>query len=140
MSTAHVRGAHSIPTERRRGLRLPCAVGVAERHPQWRAEGRTLNLSEGGLLMQRLCDRAMWPGERIELELLLPDEPTLRAFAQVIEPVEDVFFHSARLRFVYLSTGNQRRLRAYLRGRDRHATLRYPIARIALIGQRGPMS
>lgn len=119
--------------ERRTHTRAPCRVSVRELRPRSRLEGRALNLSEGGLYLQRLVGDLPEPGERLELEIILPGDGPLRVFGQVIAPRDEVFYPSGAVAFTHLSSQAALRIRRFVHSRGRRPVPGVPIGRIALV-------
>lgn len=118
--------------ERRRHPRRPCRLPVRGLD----GAARTTDVSEGGARVQRLDDRPLVIGDRLDLELSLPDGP-LRATAEVVGLDGAGPTRTGAVRFAALAPDNVRRLRALTQTRAAaRAALRpgaRPLARIALI-------
>jgi hypothetical protein len=119
--------------DRRIHTRAPCRVNVRELRPRSRTDGRALNLSEGGLYLQRLVGDLPEPGERLELELLLPGEAPLRVFGRVIAPRNEVFYPAGAVAFTHLSGHAALRIRRFVHSRGRRPVAGVPIGRVALV-------
>lgn len=99
---------HAESTDRRRHVRRPCRLSVQA--PDG-APARTTDVSEGGARLQRLDGRALRVGQRLALELCLPDGP-LRAAAEVVAVHGVGPCSTGAVRFAALDPENVRRLRA----------------------------
>lgn len=119
--------------ERRTHTRAPCRVHVRELRPRSRLEGRAVNLSEGGLYLQRLAGDLPEAGERLELEILLPGEDPVRVFGQVIAPRAEVFYPSGAVVFTHLSSQAALRIRRFVHTRGRRPVPGLPIGRMNLV-------
>jgi len=119
--------------ERRIHTRAPCRVAVRELHPQRRVEARAINISEGGLYLQRLLGDVPVAGEHLELEISLPGEAPMRVFGRVLAPKDEVFYPAGAVAFTHLSSAAALRLRRFVHTRGRRPVRGVPLARVGLV-------
>lgn len=122
-----------VEYERRVHTRAPCRVAVRELHPQRRVEARAINISEGGLYLQRLVGDVPTAGEHLELEISLPGEAPMRVFGRVLTPKHEVFYPAGAVAFTHLSSAAALRLRRFVHSRGRRPIRGVPIGRVGLV-------
>lgn len=112
--------------ERRRDRRRPCRLAAtADGAPM-----RAIDLSAGGAFIERLDDGALALGERLPIELALPDGP-LRVEGRVVAVRDGVWSAGGSVRFGALSDTARARLRAVADAPPRREGAQV-LARIAL--------
>ncbi|MEZ4475452.1 MAG: PilZ domain-containing protein [bacterium] len=102
-------------SERRTSRRVPYrarvkAVGALA------GEGRTTNLSAGGVYLQRLSGRRLRQGDVVDLVLDLPGG-AVRARGQVVKAVDEVFYPGAAVAFTTMSAADRALLEGFVAGR-----------------------
>ena len=113
----------------RRTPRRPCRLEV--RSPDGRVGGRATEMSEKGLYLQCWGDDPLLVGQRLSLEIDLPDGP-LATHAEVVATQDEVFYRAGSVRFIGLSEGSAERVRRFVRARGSRPRAGVSLARLEL--------
>jgi len=111
----------------------PCRIAV--RTPDGRIGGRATEMSDNGLYLQCWGDDPLAVGQRLNLEIDLPDGP-LATVAEVIATQDEVFYRAGSMRFVGLGKTAAGRINDFVRGRPMQPRRGVSLARIDLRDRR----
>lgn len=104
-----------LEVERRGTRRVPYRARVLTVGPLG-GEGRTTNLSTGGLYLQRLEGAPLHTGDVLDLVVDLPGG-AVRARGRVVSSGHEVFYGGAAIEFTRMSTADRIRLEGFVSGR-----------------------
>ena len=115
--------------EDRRTPRRPCRLAV--RTADGRIGGRATEMSDRGLYLQCWGDDPLSVGQRLTLEIVLPDGP-LNTMAEVIATQDEVFYRAGSIRFIGLGETAAERINHFVRARPPRKRRGVALAQIEL--------
>ena len=113
--------------------RRPCRLAV--RTPDGRIGGRATEVSDSGLYLQCWGDDSLSVGQRLTLEIDLPDGP-LATQAEVVATQDEVFYRAGSVRFVGLAPTAIQRINHFVRDRPQYTQRSSAIGRLDLVERR----